>query len=178
MDANCIKKGQYVVYGTNGVCHIDDICEMAFPTGREKKPYLLLRPLADTASVIYLPYDNTDLLNKLRPILTKEEATKLLATANNCCSEWIEDRKARALSFRDTIQQSQPESLLSLIRCVCHKRDELASQNKKLPNADREAMDTALKAVCEEFAFSLTLSNEDVLGQIEAALSICIKPAL
>lgn len=178
MDAKNIKKGQYVVYSTNGVCHIDDICEMAFPTGQNKKPYLLLRPLTDNASVIYLPYDNVDLLNKLRPILTKEETTDLLATAHECVSEWIEDRKARALSFRETIQQSQPKPLLSLIHCVCHRRDELISQNKKLSSADREAMEAALKAVCEEFSFSLTLPREEILEQIETALSIRIKPAL
>lgn len=178
MKTNRIKKGQYVVYSTNGVCLIDNICEMAFPNGGEKKPYLHLRPLADSGSVIYIPYDNTELLDKLRPTLTREETETLLASASECHEEWIEDRKLRALSFRDTIQKSQPESLLALIRCVCHRRDELISQNKKLANADREAMETALKAVCEEFAFSLERSREEILPLVEGALAIHVKTAI
>lgn len=172
MEAKQIKKGQYVVYGTNGVCHVDDVCEMAFPAGQEKKPYLLLRPLSDNASVIYLPSENQTLVEKLRPTLTRRESEALLASANERQLEWIEDRKLRIGTFRDMIQQSHPVQLLSLVRCVCARRDELATQNKKLASADREAMEAALKAVCEELVFSLERPREEIIEQIEKTLAV------
>lgn len=172
MEANRIKKGQYVVYGTNGVCHVDDVCEMAFPAGQEKKPYLLLRPLSDSASVIYLPSENQALIEKLRPTLTRRESEVLLASASERQMEWIEDRKLRTFTFRNMIQQSHPDLLLSLIRCVCVHRDELAAQNKKLASADREAMEAAFKAICEELVFSLERPREEIIEQIEKALAV------
>lgn len=172
MEARYIKKGQYVVYGTNGVCHIDDVCEMAFPTGQNKRLYLHLHPIADNASVIYLPFDNEALLYRLRPALTREEAEALLASADMHQAEaWIDDRKCRASAFRQILQDSLPLALLGLIRCICQRRDALESQNKRLANADREVLMSALHAVTEEFSFALSLPRDEVTERVANALS-------
>lgn len=174
MDKKHIKKGGHVVYGTNGICLVEDSCDMAFPSNAEKKPYFILRPLSDSGSVIYIPHDNDVLLARIRPVLTKMQATELLGTETRA-TEWIDDRKLRTLSFREAVQQSDPAALLSLILCICRKREELTAQNKKTANADREILAAALKAVSEEFAFSLEITKNKMVEKLETALAVDLK---
>lgn len=174
MEIKDIKKGQHVVYGTNGICLVDDISEMAFPTGGEKKMYFILRPTQDRGSVIYIPHDNAALLSRLRPLLTRQQADAILEKPLVSETTWIDDRKQRALSFRETVQKSEPLSLLPLIKCICHKRDELTEQNKKLSNADREILTAALKAICGELSFTLELPHDEVVEKLQNTLKIAL----
>ena len=173
MEFNSIKKGDHIVYSTNGVCLVDEITQMTFPGSGEQKTYLLLRPLKDAASVIYIPHDNQVLLGRLRPLLSSKQASELLNT-DHCAADWIDDRKQRALAFRNLLLESDPATLLPLIKCICRKRDELITQNKKLSNADRELLSAALDAVCNEFAFTLGHSRETVEESIKISLGIAL----
>ena len=94
---------------------------MAFPTGGERKLYFILRPTADSGSVIYIPHDNAVLLSRLRPLLTKKEAVAILDAPSPVEADWIEDRKQRALVFRETVVASNPHELLPLVKCICQK---------------------------------------------------------
>jgi len=174
MEIKDVKKGQYVVYGTNGICLVDDITEMAFPTGGERKPYFLLRPRADAGSVIYIPHDNEALLSRLRPTLTKQQAEELLANPVQVRIEWIDDRKQRVLAHREHLAENDPYSLLPLIRCLCLKRDELTAQNKKFSNADREALDSALHSVCNELCFAMELEADEIIEKLKIGLGIAL----
>lgn len=173
MECKNIRKGEYVVYGTNGICLVDEIAEMAFLGGGERKLYLLLRPTKDTGSVIYLPRDNAALLARLRPILTDKEATAMLSAPHHA-ADWIDDRKQRAQTFRETVQESDPRNLIPLVKCLCHKRDELSDQNKKLSNADREILTSALSAVCGELSFALGLSHDEIVEKLQNNLKVAL----
>lgn len=174
MEIKDIKKGQHVVYGTNGICLVEDISEMAFPTGGERKLYFILRPTAESGSVIYIPHDNAALLSRLRPTLTKKQADAILDNPLIAETDWIEDRKQRALAFRETVQQNNPHALLPLVKCICRKRDELTEQNKKLSNADREILSSALKAVCGELSFTLGLSHDEIVEKLQNHLKVAL----
>ena len=174
MDIETIKEGQHVIYGTNGICLVESITEMAFSVGGEKKTYCILRPLADPKSVIYLPYDNELLLSRLRPVLAKQEITEILSKPLACESPWVEDKKLRAATFRELIVGNHIPTLLSLIKCLCEKRDELTAQNKKMLSADREALNTSLKAVCDEIAFALGLPQQAAEEKLREYLDITL----
>ena len=104
--------------------------------------------------------------------LTETEREALLASADmHQAEEWIDDRKCRASAFRQILQDSLPLALLGLIRCICQRRDALESQNKRLANADREVLMSALHAVTEEFSFALSLPRDEVTERVANALS-------
>ena len=174
MDFSKISKGQYVVYGTNGICLVEDISEMAFPTGSEQKPYLILRPLSDRGSTIYIPHDNELLLSRMRPLLTKKEASALL---NGDCAKsflWNEDRKQRILAFKACLSENDLAALLPMIRCICQKRDQLSEKNKKLSTADRELLSVAVKTVCDELSFVLGDTHESIAEALQSHLEIAL----
>ncbi len=171
MEPKEIRKGQHIVYGSNGICLVDDIKEMAF--GNESKTYLILRPTKDPASVIYLPSDNTALLSRLRPTLTRKQAQALLKQSRTA-TPWVDDRKQRAILFREILQECDPEALLSLVKCLGCKRDELVATGKKLSSADREAFSAALDTVRDELCFSLGLALEELTEQLQSHLKLAL----
>ena len=175
MDIGTIKAGHHVIYGNNGICLVESIAEMAFSAGDKHKPYFILRPLSDANSVIYLPHDNELLLSRLRPILTKKEVVAILNAP--LCEEidWIEDKKLRAAAFRETVSGNHVPTLLALVKRLCHKRDELIQQNKKMLSADREVFSTALRAICDEFAFALDISQQAVEEKLQKYLEIALQ---
>ena len=93
------EKGSYVVYGTDGICVIDDVTEMSFMAGVEKSRYYVLKPEHSSDSKVYVPAGNEKLMSKLRPLLTKQEIDMLLTGIRDKAIEWEPDRRLRTEFF-------------------------------------------------------------------------------
>ena len=113
------KKGEYVVYGSNGICLVEDVCDFSFSADIPKKPYFILKPKNDPNSLIYIPCDNEDLVGRLRSIFSKAQIEALLHKHACEPADWQEDRKQRVLTFRSVLAKSDPLELLAEkgIRC-------------------------------------------------------------
>ena len=65
------QKGEYVIYGNNGICCIKEIgIPVGTPMGRSGKEYYMLAPVFGSGT-IYAPLDTKVFM---RPILTKAQA--------------------------------------------------------------------------------------------------------
>ena len=81
------EKSQYVCYGANGVCRIEDICPM--PGMRTQSLFYVLRPIADRNSVYYIPTDNEKLTSKMRLPLTREQIDETIdAGSKTAANAW------------------------------------------------------------------------------------------
>ena len=70
------RKGDKVVYGIHGVCVILDL-ELK-NVGREKFEYYVLEPLEQPGARYYIPTQKPAAVNKLNPILSRQELDALL----------------------------------------------------------------------------------------------------
>ena len=70
--------GDYIVYGTDGICIVKDISQIDIPGAPSGRTYYLLSPVGARESKIYSPVDNTKVT--MRRIISKEEAAKLSET--------------------------------------------------------------------------------------------------
>ena len=61
MIKHAYEKGNFVVYGTTGICVIDDVTEMSFMAGMEKSRYYVLKPEHSSDSKVYVPAANEKL---------------------------------------------------------------------------------------------------------------------
>ena len=111
-------KGELVIYGTSGVCRIEDIGEESF-TG-EVRPYYILRPTADTGnSKIFVPADNEALVASMQPLLSAEELLTLVGnTPAIARREWPQDGRARNKRCKEILSSGDRASLISLIKTV------------------------------------------------------------
>ncbi len=165
-------KGQYIVYGTNGICIVEDIAEMSFAKGMPKAPYYILKPAAADSSTIFVPMKNEKLVSKMRALMTKAEIDALLIGMKDKELEWESDRRYRTENFHEIMAQGVTEDLLLMISCIYVRKRELIKQNKKLPATDSNTLKQAEKLVEEEFSYVLGLAPSDVGKYIRSLLDV------
>ncbi len=173
MEQQKYNKGDYVIYGVNGICRIEDVRvqKPAFGSGAEELVYVLKR-LEKANLTITVPAGSEKLMAKMRELFTKAEIDALLLGAREHEIVWIDDKRERAEVFRGIMMQGVREDLILMIRCIYLQKQTLLLRGKKLNIADEEALKTAEKLVREEFAYSLGIEPDAVGAYIRNALRI------
>ncbi len=155
--------GQTVLYGSNGVCMVDDVTEKRI--GKTKMQYYVLKPLCNNTSTLFVPTANQQLVSKMRRILTEDEAEAILRDLPPC-GDWNDNKQERSEQFRAIITEGSCVELIRLIRLVrTHEQEQLAG-GKRLHITDERFLKEAEKMVCEEFSLVLHISRDEVLERI------------
>ena len=152
IESSMITKGQYVVYGTNGICLVEDVRMMKF--------------------ALYVPLNNEKLMGKLRPVMTKKEIDSLLLGMKDKEIIWDGDRRNRTERFHDILVGGVTQKLLLMIRCIYMKKRELVLVGKALSATDENTLKSAEKLVEEEFSYALHIPREEVTGYIRSLLGV------
>lgn len=170
MNRNGFDIGEYVSYGINGMCNIEDIRPMQLSQSVEKMMYYILRPESNPKSTIFVPVNNQKLVSKMREPMTKDEINAMLVRMKDRTLEWEKDVRFRTESFHEILNNGVNQDLLLMIRCLHRKRQELVQLGKKLPARDSNTLKTAERLVEEEFAHVLHIKCEEVSDYIRDVL--------
>ncbi|MBR4072213.1 MAG: transcriptional regulator [Clostridia bacterium] len=160
-------KGDFVVYGTNGICKIDDVQKMTFPMETEEHTYYVLKPISNRTSTLFVPDNREELVSKMRYILKREEIDAILCAPQDKEIKWIDDKNERANEFKRILKDGNTDELLYLIRCLYERKKQLTDNGKKLTITDDNVLTSAEKLVREEFAFALNIEEEKVADYIK-----------
>ena len=170
MNRNGFDIGEYVSYGINGMCNIEDIRPMQLSQSVEKMMYYILRPESNPKSTIFVPVNNQKLVSKMREPMTKDEINAMLVRMKDRTLEWEKDVRFRTESFHEILNNGVNQDLILMIRCLHRKRQELVELGKKLPARDSNTLKTAERLVEEEFAHVLHIKCEEVSDYIRDVL--------
>ena len=170
MNRNGFDIGEYVSYGINGMCNIEDIRPMQLSQSVEKMMYYILRPESNPKSTIFVPVNNQKLVSKMREPMTKDEINAMLVRMKDRTLEWVKDVRFRTESFHEILNNGVNQDLILMIRCLHRKRQELVQLGKKLPARDSNTLKTAERLVEEEFAHVLHIKCEEVSDYIRDVL--------
>jgi len=164
--------GQYVVYGTNGICIVDSIELMSFAAGAPKEYYYVLRQHKNSSNQYFVPLNNEALLSRMREPMRREDIEDILMGLSDDDVKWIADRRDRGDYFRTILHEGVSGHLLNMITCIYEKKRELAKNGKKLSVTDQTTLKSAEKLVEEEFAWALEMDPQDVPAFIRRRLHI------
>ena len=170
MNRNGFDIGEYVSYGINGMCNIEDIRPMQLSQSVEKMMYYILRPESNPKSTIFVPVNNQKLVSKMRELMTKDEINAMLVRMKDRTLEWEKDVRFRTESFHEILSNGVNQDLILMIRCLHRKRQERVQLGKKLPTRDSNTLKTAERLVEEEFAHVLHIKCEEVSDYIRDVL--------
>ena len=170
MNRNGFDIGEYVSYGINGMCNIEDIRPMQLSQSVEKMMYYILRPESNPKSTIFVPVNNQKLVSKMREPMTKDEINAMLVRMKDRTLQWEKDVRFRTESFHEILNNGVNQDLILMIRCLHRKRQELVQLGKKLPARDSNTLKTAERLVEEEFAHVLHIKCEEVSDYIRDVL--------
>ncbi|NLD19199.1 MAG: hypothetical protein GX663_02995 [Clostridiales bacterium] len=162
MEDRKFKKGTNVVYGTNGICIIEDIKPMRFVAGQKESLYYILKPCSSISSTVFVPADNEVLVSKMREPLSKKEIDELLLGIRDKDFEWNSDRRFRNDMYHDILSKGVDRDLILMIRCIYLKKQELQEEGKKLPTTDNNTLKAAEKLLEEEFTYVLGVDSEEM----------------
>lgn len=157
--------GQLVLYGTNGVCTVEDITEKT--VGSFQAEYYVLKPTSAAASTLFVPTANEQLVGKMRPVMTAEEINGVLSQKSDG-GEWIESKNERTEAFKDIIASGDPAALLGMIRLLHAHRDLQTGQGKRLHLSDERFLKEAEKMIGEEFSLVLGVDRDEAIALILA----------
>lgn len=163
--------GEYIVYGINGICRVEEIGPSPYDHEDPRTFYLLIPLNNPMSSTIHTPVDNDHV--PMRRLMTKEEIKKLMAAIPSIETLTVPVEKQRREIYRTVIGELKPEGYVKVIKTVRRRREELTAARKHFPVTDLEYGRLAKHLLCSECACVLGLSEEEADNYIQN----CIKEA-
>lgn len=157
------KVDDYVIYGSTGVCKIIDIKKDEYVSS-DDTIYYVLQPVYSNNMIIRVPTNNVIAL--MRPVLTKDDISSLIAMMPQNETIWIEDEYKRINDYKDALKTGNSEECIKIIQTLYLEKQAKLAAGRKLKQADENIMKMAEKQLYEEFAFVLNISPEEVVSYI------------
>lgn len=157
--------GELVLYGSTGVCRVEEIKEQRFPTTGEKRLYYVLRALYEEC-VISAPVDSDKVF--IRPIISREEAEEIIGRIPTIHPEAYHSRVTRELSehYEAILKSHDCQSLVELTISIYTKKQALLRQKRKFGTVDERFLKRAEDLLFGELAAALDLPRDKVQDYI------------
>ena len=164
------KTGDYVVYGSLGVCQVKDLVTRQFEGLDTAHLYYVLEPLYQ-AGTLYAPADNPKI--SLRKVINADEANRLIDAIPTTESKAFHSRSAQELAahYEQAMQTHDCKDLIELTMSIYNKKAALARQNKKFGRVDEHFMRQAEDNLYGELAVALGIARDEVPGYIKARVA-------
>jgi len=152
------RQGQYVVYGSHGVCQIVDIEEKNID--RKAVQYFVLAPLSRPDARYYIPVHNEIAVGKMRLPLTRQQMEEMTG-AEADTSLWIAEENIRKNRYRELIANCDPQGLFMMVRLLRLHRQEQYDLGRKFHVSDANFLKDAEMLLASEIAFVLEITREE-----------------
>lgn len=172
-EAVMFQKGDFVMYGSKGVCKILDVTTLKMDGISKDRLYYEMQPLDAAGSKIYTPVDHEKSKGVMRPVLTYREAQELLETIPDMELEWIRDDRAREADYREAIISGDAKKMMAMIKALHRRRRERVAQGRKLTSMDTKYLKAAEKNLYDELSLVLQMP----VNSVEALVKEKLQPA-
>lgn len=152
--------GEYIVYGLNGVCRVEEIGPMNMSGVDSDKIYYTLLPLYTKGSRVFTPVDNQKVV--MRPVITKKEACQLIDDMSSIDEIEVVDDKRRELAYKEAVKSCDCRELIRIINTALKRKEERLAQGKKMSACDERYLKQAQDTLYGEFAISLKIEKGEV----------------
>ncbi len=156
--------GDYVVCGNKGVCKVDKISVLDISGVESNEEYYILKPVYSPGSTVYISMETAD--EKLRPVLTKKEADKLVKLMPGIPDITVENDKQLEGEYKNCIRSNDAVELVKLLKTIYHRREARFAAGRKETALDAKYFRMAGDYLYGELAISLSIPREEVEGYI------------
>lgn len=164
------KIGDYIVYGMNGVCRVEEIGPMNLSGIDSDKTYYTLLPLYTKGSRVFTPVDNCKVI--MRPVIDKKETCALIDEMKEIGLIEVADDKHRELAYKEALKSCECRELIRIINTVQKRKEIRLAEGKKMSACDERYLKLAQDSLYGEFALSLKLEKNEVEEYIEHRLAV------
>lgn len=159
------KIGEYIIYGNDGVCKVEDVGVLNISGINKKRVYYTLKPLYENGK-IFTPIDTSVFM---RSLITYEEVQQLIESIPYIKEKKCNEKNSRLLQiyYKNLLQTHECSDLLTLIEGVYEKKDNAIKKGKKLGQIDNRFMKVAEGLIKDEFSVVLGIPREEVKNYIK-----------
>lgn len=160
--------GQLVQYGGTGVCEVREIKPQVFPDAGERL-YYVLQPLYK-ACLISVPVESDKVF--LRPIITREEAERLISLIPtlDCPAPVGRPGREQAERYGAILKSHDCQDWMELALALRAKKKRQQQLKRKFGSVDERYLKQAEELLFGEFAAALEIPREEVPNAIAARL--------
>ena len=156
------QKGDYVVYGTKGVCLIEDVTMLDWGAdciSSEKLCYKLT-PRFVKGSTIYAPVENEKTV--IRSVMSREEAQAVLNRVKQLETLWVKDEKEREASYRRALLSGNSMEWSRIVKTLYLRKQERQKSGKRMTCIDERYLHIAENILFGEMSLPLKLTVKEV----------------
>ena len=159
------KIGEYIIYGNDGVCKVEDVGVLNISGINKKRIYYTLKPVYENGK-IFTPIDTSVFM---RSLINYEEVQQLIESIPYIKDKKCNEKNSRLLQiyYKNLLQTHECSDLLTLIEGVYEKKDNVTKKGKKLGQIDIRFMKLAEGLIEDEFSVVLGIHREEVKNYIK-----------
>ena len=167
--------GDIILYGNTGVCKVTDIKPLDISKSGQEELYYILKPLFHDYEVS-TPVENNKIF--MRPIISKEEAERIIDLIPSMQAEAFHSRETRELTghYEASFLTHNLEDLIQLTMSIYAKKQALEGQNKKIGALDEGFRKRAEELLFGELSAALGIPKEKVQEYIASRVEANTKP--
>ena len=161
---NMFGKGDFIVYGSTGVCEVKDVTTLDMKEVSKDRLYYILRPVREKESKIFAPVDGNKTV--LCAVLTREEAESLIDDIPTIEELWISSDKLREEKYKETIRSCECRDWIRIIKTLYLRGQERQAQGKRATAMDEKYLRLAKDNLYSELSLALDIPKEEMEGFI------------
>lgn len=155
------KVGDLILYGNTGVCRVTDITTRDSSGADKDRLFYILSSLYQ-GGILSTPVNNTKIF--MRPIISKQEAERLIDMIPTIRAEAYHNRVMRALTdhYETALKTYDCLELIKLTMSIYAKKQYMAQQKHKFGAIDERFMKRAEELLFGELAAALCIPKQSV----------------
>lgn len=157
--------GEYIVYGTKGVCQVEDITTMQMGD-MPKSQYYVLQPVGQKGSKIYVATGNQKTI--MRRILTAQEANELVQEIPQIEELWLDNEKVREEKYKECIRSCKCRDLVKIIKTLYLRKEKRIREGKKITATDERYLKMAEDNLYSELSIPLKVPKTEMPAYISS----------
>lgn len=154
------EQGEYIVYGSTGVCKVEKVTTMDMDGIPGDKLYYILRPYHKEDREIFTPVDNKK--TKMRKLLSPEEIKSYLEGFKELDDFKISKEKFREDNYKQCVRGCDFKEILTLVKSLLKRKRARFMDGKNFPSTDERYLKTAENILFSEISYVLKLSKSEI----------------
>lgn len=164
------EAGEYIVYGSKGVCRVEEITHIDISGADKDRLYYVLAPMGDSNAKIYAPTDNQKIA--MRKVISKEKAEQLIKELPDIDLLWVPDEKQREAKYKEAMRTCDYRSWVSIVKTLYLRKQERTAQGKKITALDERYMKAAEDELYSELSLTLGVPKNEMEKYIREQLEV------
>ncbi|MBO4377196.1 MAG: CarD family transcriptional regulator [Lachnospiraceae bacterium] len=158
------NKGAFIVYGSKGICKVNDVTTLTMDGIDKDRLYYVLMPCDKKQSTVYVPVDSNKTV--MREVITKDEADSLISDIPYIEEIWVDNDKAREAKYKECLSSCECREWVRIIKTLYTRKEKRIKEGKKVTATDERYFKMAEDYLYSELSIALSIPKNEIEGYI------------